>query len=293
MLWLASGWRPRLAWDGRIARELLGYGQHLAYTAILIFLGANLDRALLGKLATPKEVGIYTLAFTLGNLPATQITSVAGKVLFPVYAKLGNDPARLAEAYVTTFRLISFLSIPSAFGLMAVSRCLLGVVYGAKWSASVVPLVILSLFGLLRSVGAISGNVFLALGMSEIMPRMMLVQIAVAAVGMLGLGQQFGVPGVALGALVAILVTVVWGISLIVKLLPVGWGEILGFPLRFGVFAAGMGLCVNCLGRLVPETLFWLAVQIATGVAIYCLAALLLTRKRIAEDFRMIVRAVA
>jgi O-antigen/teichoic acid export membrane protein len=293
MLWLASGWRPRLAWDGGIARELLGYGQHLAYTAILIFIGVNLDRILLGKLATPKEVGIYSLAFAIGNLPSTQITGVAGKVLFPTYAKLGNDPGRLAAAYVTTFRMISLVSIPSALGLMVVSRSLVEAVYGAKWLACVVPLAILSLFGLLRSVGAISGNVFLALGRSEIMPRMMLVQIAVAAISMAGLGWRFGVPGVAFGALIAILVTVVWGIALIVKWLPVGWRDILGFPLRYGVAAAGMGLCVGFLGWLVPRTLSGLAAQIASGVAVYCVAAMLLAGDRIAEDYRLVMRAVA
>lgn len=292
MLLRIAPWRPRFQWDWPIAREMLVYGQHLLYTSILIFLASNLDRFLLGKLATLREVGVYTLAFMIGNLPATQVTGVAGKVLFPAYAKIGHDLSKLAEVYTLTFRLIAMVSIPAAIGLMTISSNLISVVYGAKWQAAIVPLMILSVFGLLRSVGAISGNVFLALGQSHIMPKMMLVQTSVSLVSIIGLGSWIGMPGVALGVVIAILVTVVWGIALMVKMLPIHWMDILGFPMRYALAAAIMGAGVVLLGECLPHRLWVLLLQILLGMISYCAIAFLLAGKRLVSDFQIVIRSV-
>lgn len=292
LLWRIAPWRPRFQWDWPIAREMIAYGQHLFYTSVLIFIASNMDRFLLGKLVTLKEVGAYTLAFTIGNLPATQISSVAGKVLFPVYAKIGHEPKKLAEVYVLTFRLIAMVSIPAAFGLIAISANLIEAVYGNKWAASVVPLMILSVFGLLRSVGAISGNVFLALGKACIMPRMMITQTIVSLIGALALGLWLGLAGVAVGVLLGIFVSMVWGIALVVKWLPVSWMDILGYPMLYAFSAAIMLGVVVQLGGLVPHRLGLLVLQVALGAVLYCVLALLLAKNRLVADFRLVKQSV-
>lgn len=292
LLLYISSWRPRLQWDWPVAGEMLSYGQHLFYTAVLIFIAANLDRFLLGRLVPLSDVGVYTLAYTLGNLPSTQITGVAGKVLFPTYAKIGADLNKLAEVYALTFRLIALVSIPAAIGLMAISSNLINILYGHKWQACVVPLVILSGFGMLRSVGAIAGNVFLALGKSRLMPKMMLVQISVSLIGMLSLGSLFGVNGVAIGAVLGILVTVLWGIVITIRLLSLGWMAIVVSPMLYTLAAAIMGTSVALAGEYLPQRPGVLLLQIPFGMAVYSAAAYMLNGKRLGEDLRIVNRYI-
>jgi O-antigen/teichoic acid export membrane protein len=292
MLWWISRWRPSFRWDWTIAREMLTYGQHLFYTSIFIFLAANLDRFLLGKLVTLKDVGVYTLAFTIGNLPSTQITGVAGKVLFPTYAKIGSDIKKLAEVYALTFRIIAMVSIPAALGLMAVSSNLMSVLYGSKWQACVVPIIILSGVGLLRSVGAIANNVYLALGKSHLMPKMMIVQIVVSLISMLLLGLRFGVNGVAIGFVIAMLVTVWWGIAIIVRLLPLRWMDILGYPMLYVLGGCLMVVVVVLAESWLPTGIVGLVMQIVLGAITYSAISLLLARKRLLADWRLVKNTV-
>ena len=71
LAWVVSPLRPRIRFDPGIAREMFDYGKHLQLSQVLIFLITNLDNAFVGRVRGEDDLGVYSVAYTLSNLPAT------------------------------------------------------------------------------------------------------------------------------------------------------------------------------------------------------------------------------
>jgi lipopolysaccharide exporter len=67
-----------------------------------------------------EALGFYTIAYTISNLPATQITRLVGRVMFPTYSKLQDDRDTFRHAYLKTLKYVSMLSIPAALGIFVI-----------------------------------------------------------------------------------------------------------------------------------------------------------------------------
>lgn len=162
--YLVTRLRPRFSLSLRMLGELFRYGKFITGFAIALYLTTNLDNALVGKVLGMAALGYYVLAYRLANLPATHITAVVSRVMFPAYSKFQTDPEALQRAYLKVLRLVASVTIPAAVGLALVAPELTRTVYGEKWLPMVGALQVLCLFGALRSVGATTGPVFNAVG---------------------------------------------------------------------------------------------------------------------------------
>jgi len=159
---------PRIFYDKKILKEIFRYGIFISGSSIVIFLTTELDNAVIGKVLGMKSLGFYVLAYTLANLPATEITHVVSGVMFPAYSQVQNDLERLRRLYLKTLKGVATFSIPAATGLAFLAPEILRFVYGEKWLPAAMPLRILCIFGALRSLGATTGPVFNAIGKPKI-----------------------------------------------------------------------------------------------------------------------------
>lgn len=159
---------PRFRFDKKIAKELFGYGKFIAGIGIVIFIASEIGNALIGKVLGMDALGYYVLAYTLANFPAALITYLSTKVMFPAYSKLQKDLKALRHGYLRVLKLIATLTIPAAAGIGILAPEIVVVVYGEKWLPSVQALQVLSFFGALKSIGALSSPVFNAMGKPRI-----------------------------------------------------------------------------------------------------------------------------
>lgn len=159
-----SSWRPRWRFDRRLFRELFGYGKHVATSQVLIFGITNVDDMFVGRMLGEAALGQYSMAYNLSNMPATNITRLVTRVTFPAFSELQDDMARMRRAYFSLVRYVSILSVPIAVATMIFADDFVHAVLGAKWAPAIVPLQILAVYGLLRSVAANMGTVFQAGG---------------------------------------------------------------------------------------------------------------------------------
>ena len=112
---LIPGKSNRFAWDKKAAKEIFSYGKWIFLSTILFFLCSQADRLILGKIFTLTMLGIYGIAFTLGDMPRQVIIAISGRVIFPSISMLADLPREELRAKILKNRKL--ILIPLAVGL--------------------------------------------------------------------------------------------------------------------------------------------------------------------------------
>ncbi len=195
--YLLSRNRPRLRWSTPIVRELIGYGRWVGASSILLFVLTQGDNLVVSKLAGAAELAFYGWAYQLANLPPLVITQVLSSVMFPAFARVRDEPARLGSFWLRSMRITLALTLPSAVLIAALVDPFTRALLGERW-LPIVPLTwALSIFGVMRALGASAGAVFLAVGRPDLRTKIQLAQVVVLAVSIYPLYLEYGVLGVA------------------------------------------------------------------------------------------------
>lgn len=189
--------RPRFRFDKQIARELFGYGKFITGISVVIFITTELDNALVGKVLGMDALGYYVMAYTLANLPATHITNLVTRVMFPAYSKLQNDLPALREAYLKVLRLVATFAIPAAAGMAVLAPEIVRTVYGQKWMPAVGALQVLCVFGAIRSIAATTGPLFNAVGVPKIPFYLNAAKLAMIVIVIHPMTVRYGIVGTA------------------------------------------------------------------------------------------------
>lgn len=180
-VWLVSPWRPRLRYDWQVGRELFHYGKHIAGSQLLIFGITNIDDVFVARMLGNGALGIYGFAYKISNLPATNITRLVTRVTFPAFSRIQNDLDRLRAAYYRVVRYVSLLAFPVAVATVIFAADLVHTVVGDQWAPAIVPIQLLSIYGLLRSVAANMGPIFQAGGKPQWLFRIALWRLVTMA----------------------------------------------------------------------------------------------------------------
>ncbi len=208
-------YRPRIVIDKEKFRDLFGFGKWVVGSGILVFLITQGDDIFVGKMLGVTALGLYQMAYTLSNLPATEITHVISQVTFPAYSKLQNDLSKIREAYLKVLQVTVFISIPLAAGIFVLAPDFAKIFLGEKWLPMVPAMRVLVLSGLVRSVQATTGPVFLAVSRPEIEPRWQMIRLLIMAVLIYALTSHWGLLGASIAVLTSTVVSTI-GFALMV-----------------------------------------------------------------------------
>jgi O-antigen/teichoic acid export membrane protein len=246
LIWMVSDWRPTFSFDKEVAKGLFGYGKHILGASVVIFLITNMDDAIVGKMLGMEALGYYTIAYTISNLPATQITHLVGRVMFPTYSKLQDDIDALRRAYQKTLQYVSMLSIPAALGIFVVAPDFVSVVLGEKWMPAVPALQVLCFFGLSRSIAATTGSIFQATGRPEILLTTSFVQLVAMVLLMSPLVIAYGIMGVSIAVTIPIVAQTIVQVYIVHRLIRMNFKDIYVpmFPICLSSIIMAICLCL-------------------------------------------------
>jgi O-antigen/teichoic acid export membrane protein len=197
MLIIVTPWQPRLEFNMRAARELFGFGKYVLGSTLTIYLFNNLDQIFIGRFLGPKLLGFYNLGYRTANLPAQNISNIIGRVMFPVYSLLQTQEDKFRDTYLKTIKYVTILAIPVAFAVFVIGPHLFRVLYGHKWDGSIPVLQILSLYGLFRCFGSLTGSVFMAKGIPRWLWYISGIQVAIVLPFTYVVCYYFGIVGIA------------------------------------------------------------------------------------------------
>ena len=206
MSYILHPYRPHARLDKGEFKELFGFGRWVLGSSILIFLVTQGDDIFVGKMLGVTALGLYQMAYLISNLPATEITHVISQVTFPAYSKLQNDIQRLREAYLDVLKLTAFVSIPMAGGIFILAPEFTHIFLGAKWMPMVPAMQVLVFAGMIRSIAATSGTLFVAIGRPRTDTAWQVIRLLVLLIFIYPFTVRWNLSGTSIAVLLSILV---------------------------------------------------------------------------------------
>jgi lipopolysaccharide exporter len=202
-----QSYRPQFEFHWNKFKGLIGFSKWVIGYGIIGFLIIQGDDILVGKVLGAAALGLYQMAYRISNLPATQITHVISQVTFPAYAKMQDNIPRLKEAYLRVLKITSFVSFPFAGIIFIFCPSFTSIFLGKSWLAMVPTMQVLAVFGLIRSLTATTGPIFIGVGKPKIMTWLSLIQLIIMAIIIYPLTKKWGILGTAISTLIPNFVT--------------------------------------------------------------------------------------
>ncbi len=196
-------WKPGWRLDPRMARSLVDFSKFVVVASFLAFAVSSLDKLLIGFLLGLTSLGYYLVAFSWAIGLPTSVAAVVSGVAYPIYGRVGPDsPDRLRRAYAETTRLFAYVGFFVSFGVVALAEPFVGVVLGARWQPTVLPMRILAFAGLLVGIAGLSNDLLNALGKSALVAEVQLIALIVIAAGLYFGTTMMGLPGASIAVVV-------------------------------------------------------------------------------------------
>jgi O-antigen/teichoic acid export membrane protein len=270
--------RPRIRFNAKIAKELFHYGKFITGLSVVVFITTEIDNVIIGKILGMEALGYYVLAYTLANLTATHISKVISRVLFPAYSVLQDNLPALREAFLRTLKLVSYLTIPAAAGLAVLSPEIVRVVYGDKWTPAVGSLVILSLFGCIRSLGSIQGYLYNAIGKPNITFYITLSKLILILVIIYPMTRGYALIGASLAVTIPIVIEYIVGLCILRKVIEISLVKIFNILFVTSLYSGVMCVVVFFVKKSFPlVNVIELVFLVILGILVY----FILTRREI------------
>jgi PST family polysaccharide transporter/lipopolysaccharide exporter len=173
---------------------------------ILFFLFCRVDIFVLGKLCSNTELGIYSMARGLANIPAMIFTGAIGKLLLPVFSLSQDNIHSLRDKYfkVLTFNASIFLPVLVIMTLLAKPILLLA--YGKIYAMAGTVLIISCAVETLSIFSQISTNISYSLGKPSISRNASIIRLIIAITLIIPLIKLWGTNGAALTIFLSLMV---------------------------------------------------------------------------------------
>lgn len=291
LLVVSSPWRLRFGFDWEATRGVAGFSAGVLGFGAMHYLNQNVDKLLIGRRLGAVQLGYYEYAYRLYMYAVDSITGVMIRVMFPTLARLQDQPYQLGQTFLRANGAIALLTFPLMTGLAVLAEPAVIVVLGQKWAA-IVPLVsIFAPVGILNSIAATPGQLFLARGKAGLRFWWSVIYTAFIVTAII-VGTRWGVIGVA--AAVAIVIVPINAVYywLALRLVDLGLADLLRTLGRTIVATGVMGAAVAAL-RLVlelgraPRELV-LALCVAFGMGVYITVTRWLRPAAIGDVFRLL-----
>jgi len=202
--YLVHPYRPRLSKYLGKAKELFGFGKWVMGSSILIFIGAYIDDISVGRLLGSAALGFYQMAFRISNLPATEITYVIASIALPAYSKVQDCQIKLKEVYFRVMKLTIVISIPIAVGIFSLAPEFTKIFLGGKWMPIVLPMQLLAVAGLIKSVTSTGSPLFAGSGYPNYEFQMQFIRGLIIIIAIYPLTIYMGISGAALCVILSV-----------------------------------------------------------------------------------------
>lgn len=262
--------------------ELFGFSVWLFLTNVANFISHRVPDFIIGKVAGPHTLGLYSVAYEVSTLPTTELIAPINRAVFPGYAKISGDVGALREGYLRVVRLIALLTIPAALGLAATASVFVPLVLGDKWLEAVPLIEILAFYGALLSCEGNTGSVYIAQGAPRLGTMILLgqnlVRIPALVVGVV----EGGALGAVIGILCASAITTPINLTIVFRRLEMGLRDAFAVFVRPVASAASMYFAVVALKATLDATqgvaaeLGAFLALVGCGALVYCGVTLML-----------------
>lgn len=196
--WIYSDWKPSLIFNKVKFKYHFNFGYKMTISSLLETIFNNIYTIIIGKIFSPTQLGYYSRADNLKQLPITNLSNALNKVTFPLFAKLGNDDLKLREVYKKIMKLVIFIIAPILLMTIIIAEPLIRFLLTEKWLPAVPYFQILSLAGILYPIHSYNLNILMVKGKSDLFLKLEIVK-KILIVCVLIFSLNYGIMGILWG----------------------------------------------------------------------------------------------
>jgi PST family polysaccharide transporter len=153
----ASPYRVRPTFEREAARETIRDGSGFLAQSGLAFVELNADYMSVGGFLGSAQLGYYSMAFRVAELPYWAITEPVATVTFPGFARIHHRGESVTASFLSVLRLVALVACPAGALLSATAEPFTVTVFGSDWLPMIGVLAILGIWGTLNHIEASIG----------------------------------------------------------------------------------------------------------------------------------------
>lgn len=204
VVWTVLPWKPRLTLNRQVGGSLMKFGASVTAIDLIAQITDNLDYLIVGRVFGLVPLSIYTLAYRLPEMLLISNLWVMAGVVFPAFSSIQDQPDELRRAFLASVRVVNLITVPISLGLLIAADPIVRVVFGEQWLEIIPILRLLAVYAWVYSLGYHVGGLYKAIGRPDISLKLSILTLLIIIPALL-IGSRFGLIGIALGHVVAVL----------------------------------------------------------------------------------------
>ncbi len=274
-------------WNFRGFSQMAGFSGIATVNDVLRYFVNVFGNISIGRLLTKSDLGVFSVARNLANLPSDKIGELLNHLGLSSFAKLQNERDIAGRYLHKSAQLASLGLFPMYFGMCAISPELITLVLSDKWAAAIIPFQILCLSSPFRMLSEMMATGVTAIGEPGKNSRTLLYTIATLPLFIIGI--QYGVEGACWAWLIINLISFTVHLKTILPIFQLTLSSFLRalIPGFFSsvIMLAGLMLLRSHLTGQVHDAILML-LMILAGVLLFSATQLLLFRHQLFTTLR-------
>lgn len=193
-LWIRSGWMPSFSFDKERFKYHFNFGYKLTLSSLLDTVYNNAYNLIIGKYFSVAQLGYYTRANTLKQLPVQNVSKALNKVTYPIFSSIQHDDVKLKSAYRRLMQQVLFWLAPVLISLAVVAEPFFRFLLGEKWLPAVPYFQILCVVGIMYPLNAYNLNILKVKGRSDLFLKLEVIKKVIITIGII-IAVPFGIYG--------------------------------------------------------------------------------------------------
>lgn len=192
--WKYSQWHPSWVFNYDKFKDHFNFGYKITLSNLIGKVASNSYLIIIGRFFAASQVGFYTRAETMKNLPVNNLTVALNKVTYPLFSGIQNDDARLKRVNQKLMKMVVYVIAPVLVFSGILAEPIFRFLLTEKWLPAVPYFQILCIAGILQPVHNYNINILMVKGRSDLMLKLAVIKNVLLAVGVI-VGLQFGIYG--------------------------------------------------------------------------------------------------
>lgn len=282
--------RPRI--HLHVIAEAFRFSTGIWLTRLMNYVARNGDYLVLGLLATPAIVGVYSRSFGLMQILVTTVIDALEKVSLPALSHIKDNRPLQQQVLIASWEVTVLAYVPFGMLAYAFSEDIILVALGAKWHDAVPVFAVFAACIFLRAGYKTAGSVLYSQGRAM---TLFWCQSLYAILVLMGTaaGFSFGLVGSAVGVCLALLTNYLVLNYLAARMLNLKFTKLFGC-LIVAIPHAIPAISASALSNSVTSTpgILHLAIGFAVWLSLTCLIMFLLRQYRSFFEFRKLLSQI-
>ncbi len=183
--WIFTDWRPDFLFDKASFKKHFHFGYKMTLSGVLETIYKNIYVLIIGKNYSAAQLGFYSRADSISQLPIGNISAALNKVTYPMFSSISDEDMKLKNVYRKLMQQVIFWNAPVLIFLCVIAEPLFRFLITEKWLPSVPYFQILCISGIMYPLHSYNLNILKVKGRSDLILKLELIKKTICIIGIL------------------------------------------------------------------------------------------------------------